>query len=1459
MRRLNVKLTLWLVGITLFSVVGVHFLHGYQIGRNADFLLVQAENARKRGNAREAMKQYNQYLKHKDDPAGYSALAEVVVEIAKDTDATRQDKLRAYNILEEAIRRHPDLDEVRRSLIDYTIQARRFGDALEHIQYLADKGKKDSELDLKVAMCHYYNGEQDKALKQLCQLLGYDEQTGAFAPQAPPGAKEVSAFELLAQVLQTKNDGRKRANEVMLQLVTWNPDSPKAHLSRAGYLINTAEFNVKSQEFQDAKPELDRAIELAPDDVDVMITAAVYAMSQGGFATAQEDTAKAQAEFKSAQELLDKAYKTNPERQDIYLRLAQLSLAQGDPKKAAEKLALGVSKASDVNTILERLFDLQYQMRDLDAARATCKQMRERGTFPSEVIRFEEARLKFADGNLVEAGRELEAVRPILSRFSKTGYTMELDLMLGRCYEVLNQPDRQLEVFRRVLESSPKHARARLGEASALQSLGRHAEASISIHLLAENTRQFPFLRASVIYLLINEQLQKPEDQRDWTQIESIASMMYEDNSRSELDNALMKTELLMLQNKFDEAQTLLLAAQKKHPKEPRVWMTLTKLMGRNEKTRSRLPQLLARVEKEIGDLSPVRAERIRVAAGQGDQAIAELKKLEQGLDKFEASEQLSLLMTLGNAYLQNRDFDNTKRCWNLVAEKDPRNATIRQYLFDLAVDIKDEALMSAVVKELQESRYFGPQSSLYKYCAAAEMVWKLSASRQGKKGPLSEADQRVLAEARRLVDEGIAIRGEWGLLWRVRAEIDQLEGNFATAIDNYQRSLDYSRSGQMATARRLVLLLYANNRISEANEALKYLGETASTDPLRKMVTDIKEKTGQVDDAVEMAKKDVEANPENPMNHVWYGQLLVRAGRTDDAENEFREAVKVGPNTQEAWELLVRHLVASKKKNEAVEVVREASKPLAENPVALARLYERIDDQEQAEHYYKAALEEHPDDLLAIRRIVEYYLGVNQAAKALPHLEQIIQKTAKSTDKLQLANLSWARRNKAQVLAAAGDYEHIMEAVRLIEQNVQEDGRFLPDDALALVMMLSKRPEPESREKAARLLTKLQEVRPLLPREQTALAQLYATTGKWPQARDLMLAAISRRSDDPEIVANLASMLINHEEYDDATRWVERLEELIKPPAQVPDAVKQVTRQLRARLLVHNGQKEQAVAALESLVPSPLPQNQLHRLELVSNMMESLGLLEGAERLLNDYMAQEPRGSIAMAAFVGRRGDIDRSFALLQEARKNQPVIEILPCALAALRTHRDQATPERFKLLEEWVQSGLQDEANTQQIKLLLAEVYDLQGRYPEVMKTYREILDSKQANAYQKALVKNNLAFILALTSEQSNNAAEALKMIEEAIQVMGPTSDLLDTRGLAYLGQGKAKQAIADLRTSIVDGPSANKYFHLALAEKQGGNVDAARAALAKSQEMGSDVNQLTAVEKKKLEQLEAQLK
>jgi tetratricopeptide (TPR) repeat protein len=150
-------------------------------------------------------------------------------------------------------------------------------------------------------------------------------------------------------------------------------------------------------------------------------------------------------------------------------------------------------------------------------------------------------------------------------------------------------------------------------------------------------------------------------------------------------------------------------------------------------------------------------------------------------------------------------------------------------------------------------------------------------------------------------------------------------------------------------------------------------------------------------------------------------------------------------------------------------------------------------------------------------------------------------------------------------------------------------------------------------------------------------------------------------------------------------------------------------------------------------------------------------------------------------------------------------------------------------------------------------------LQGRYDEVIKIYRELMESKNSTPMQTAIVKNNLAFVLAITRDP-RNAEEALKLTNDAIRVMGPVSDLLDTRALALMAQGKLQQAVADLRTASADTPpSAAKFFHLAQAEKQSNNIEAARSALAQAQQLGVDLNRWTPIEKKSYEDLLAELK
>ena len=106
-------------------------------------------------------------------------------------------------------------------------------------------------------------------------------------------------------------------------------------------------------------------------------------------------------------------------------------------------------------------------------------------------------------------------------------------------------------------------------------------------------------------------------------------------------------------------------------------------------------------------------------------------------------------------------------------------------------------------------------------------------------------------------------------------------------------------------------------------------------------------------------------------------------------------------------------------------------------------------------------------------------------------------------------------------------------------------------------------------------------------------------------------------------------------------------------------------------------------------------------------------------------------------------------------------------------------------------------------------LADLRDLQGRYEDVVKIYRAILARDDASEQRKAIAMNNLAFVLALADRPLGDPAEALKLTEKSLSILGPSGDLLDTRGMAHLGLGNIKQARSDIETAIADSAAATK--------------------------------------------------
>ncbi len=105
MKRLNIKLAVSLViGIVVLGA-GVHFLHAFQVDRNAEGVFEQAQALYEKGEYDEAYQFGYRYLNlRSEDLRGSKLLADISYDAAELPAATRKHKLRAFAEMERAVR-----------------------------------------------------------------------------------------------------------------------------------------------------------------------------------------------------------------------------------------------------------------------------------------------------------------------------------------------------------------------------------------------------------------------------------------------------------------------------------------------------------------------------------------------------------------------------------------------------------------------------------------------------------------------------------------------------------------------------------------------------------------------------------------------------------------------------------------------------------------------------------------------------------------------------------------------------------------------------------------------------------------------------------------------------------------------------------------------------------------------------------------------------------------------------------------------------------------------------------------------------------------------------------------------------------------------------------------------------------------------------------------------------------
>jgi tetratricopeptide (TPR) repeat protein len=1365
--------------LTLFVVLallvggGMHALHGYQVRRNAAILLEQANLAEADGDTVRFADYLTRYVGF--NPTDLDAAARYGLFVDQRSKSPPQ-KYRAFMILEDVLRRDPtnDRPEVRRRAAELAIALRRPADARAHLERLLQGQSGNAELEDLLGQCEEESKQFDKARTAYETALKH----------AP--TRMGTAFRLARLVRGPLNpapdlDKANDANRVMDALVEAAPDSLDAHMFRCKYLQSVGNLDAAEKDLAYLRDKL------APDNVDVILTSA--------------EVAELRHRFEEARKHLERGRKKFPEDGRFSMALARIELRVGNERKpaAAEQLRETLKSAPNDLETLWTIADLFIDAGDLDDARKLMTRLPTLNA-PPAALDFLNARLLAASGKTGEAVDSLERCRAGgTAREGMSFLNHKMNLLLARWYDELNNPDQQLAACERVLHDDALSLQARVGKASALAKLGRTDEALAIYRTLLGD---LPALRVNVARLLLTRDLRLPAGQRNPGEVERMLSgLPAEIKERPEY--RLLLIDYLAVANRWDEAEAEAVKACKDSPKEVRYWMVRSALAERKPKPdRAKALAVLDEAQAQLGDAVELRLARAYHAAEQPlTQSRATFRKLEGDADHFSAVDRAKLEAGLSNAYYRLGDSAEALRLMGLAVSRVPSDLGYRQQYFDLAVLVGDDAVAAKQVEELRHVE--GEEGVLWRYEDAARHV---QAAHKGDTAALKVAQQQLTEVANR--------RPNWSRRLVLEGEIAEIEGRTDLALEDYQKAIERGERSKRVI-RRAVQFLANRRRTDEARQLLQKVLEQSPTNAgdLNRMLVEVSIPDNQSkQQSLEMVRAAVSPTTKDYRELLWLGQVLASLGEKKEAEEAIRKAVAMRESSPEVWIALVTLLAETGRTDEAKAELNRSQHVLAEplRPSVLARGREVLGHTQEAESVYLDILKARPNDSGAKRATASFYLRTGQSTKAEPILRDL--SAGEGGDN------NWARRTLALSLAVTGDYRKTREALEMLDKNLG-GGHPAPEDHRARALVLALR--PGGRQASIQTMEEsFLQVKPM-PAEEFLLAQLYDADGNWTKANERFLSLCSRPGATPEILGYYIRALLRHDQAGNARVLLGKLEAL-EPRSPL-------TAELKARLLKEENKGDEAGRLLNDFARTDFALRKDPQTLLVfARMLDDIGRPVESEALYRLCVAEtektRPESLLALASFMAVHNRMGEAFDLCEKAAEHCPAEKVATVFVGSLRL--GEPTEADRKRVQDWLEGALRKKPESVYLLVAQADLLDACGDYEGSVRTYRDLLERNPKNV----LALNNLAWLLAVHNRKGE---EALKLIDQAIEIVGPVGDLLDTQASVYLVLGQADEAIKRLEEARQQGPTATRLFHLTQAYEKAGRRDAAKDAWIKA--------------------------
>ncbi|HZU36908.1 MAG TPA: tetratricopeptide repeat protein, partial [Gemmataceae bacterium] len=498
-RHLNLRLSACLLAIVALLGVAVHFVHGYQVKRNAATLLEQANLAKQDGNQEDEHIFLARYLGFVPNDTAVLVRYGLLLD-----DTARHDNKKvswlgqAYLVYHQVLHLDPANEEVRRRVAKLALDIRRYPDALDQLSKLLVTHPNDAELQAELGRGEEGVGDFKKAAE------AYDT-----ARKLDP--TDLISYGHLAALNRQQLANPSKADRVIADMVKNNPRSAQARVMRAQYWL--AFPGTDSSALQRAEEDLKAARQLSlPQDeaeksrveADIMITSARVAEAKG--------------ERQEARHWLQEGLKRQPTNEALFLELVTVELKDNQLDKARDWALAGQKALPGDKNLLYSLAEVRLRRGELGEVESLLKELKTAGYDESRTGLLD-ATLLVAQNQWAPAAKELEDLRAQFSQSPEQA--SRLNMLLAQCQGALGNPDQALLAYESAVSLNPLNIPARLGLAATLQSLGRQEQAIAAYRQLLDLKNAPAEARLRLCEALIVQNLRAPAKERNWNAVKA--------------------------------------------------------------------------------------------------------------------------------------------------------------------------------------------------------------------------------------------------------------------------------------------------------------------------------------------------------------------------------------------------------------------------------------------------------------------------------------------------------------------------------------------------------------------------------------------------------------------------------------------------------------------------------------------------------------------------------------------------------------------------------------------------------------------------------------------------------------------------------------------------------------------------------------------------------------------------